>query len=89
VLVGLGYLAWTSAENLIKGAPSFFPGGKASAIELEAGAAWAIWGTVSARALLEYHRTHYALDADPTGTYTASGATDASLGLRLLLRAEY
>jgi hypothetical protein len=89
LLAGLGYVRWTTAKDLVKGSPAFFPGGSASAFEAEGGLGVWLMGPLSARALVEYSRTGYSLDADPTGTYAASGATDAYLGFRLMLRAEF
>jgi hypothetical protein len=88
VLGGLGWVDWTTAQDLVKGSPAFFPGGSASALEAEAGLSVALTGPFSVRALVEYSRTSYTLEPDTTGTYSASGATDAYLGFRLMVRAE-
>jgi hypothetical protein len=37
----------------------------------------------------EYSSTSYSFDADPTGTYTATGATDRLLGGRAVLRLDF
>jgi hypothetical protein len=88
VLGAVGYVDWTTAQDLIKGSPDpFFPGGSASALEAEAGLSAPLGGPFSVRALVEYSRTSYTLKAG--GAYTASGATDAYLGFRLMARAEY
>jgi len=88
LLLGGGYVRWTSAGDLVKGKVPFFPSGSASAVEAEAGLSAALFGRVSAQLLGEYGSTSYSLDPDPTGTYRASGATDRSLGGRVTVRAE-
>jgi len=88
-LLGGGYVKWTTAQDLVKGEVAFFPGGSASAVEIEGGLALAVLGSISIRALGEYSSTRYAFDADPTGVYRATGARDTYLGGRLLLRASY
>ncbi|MGC3996263.1 MAG: hypothetical protein QM767_01490 [Anaeromyxobacter sp.] len=80
VLGGLDYVGWTTAKDLIEGDPAFFPGGSAHAFELQAGAGWSFAKAWSVRALFTFSSTSYSLDADPTGTYVASSATDKLLG---------
>ncbi|HET9598907.1 MAG TPA: hypothetical protein VFP65_25265 [Anaeromyxobacteraceae bacterium] len=88
-LLGGGYVKWTTAKDLVRGEVAFFPGGSAWALELEGGLALNIVGAISIRLLGEYSSTRYAFDADPTGVYSASGATDTYAGGRLLLRASF
>jgi hypothetical protein len=88
LLVGGGYVRWTSVGDLAKSGGGFFPSGKASAFELEAGLSMALYGPFSARLVGEYGSTSYTLDADPTGAYVASGATDRWSGATLSIRAE-
>lgn len=89
LLAGAAYVHWLVARELIKGAPAFFPGGSAFGIDAEAGLAVRIWGPLSIRALGGYTFTSYSFKADRTGTYSASGATDTTLGGRGVLRFEY
>lgn len=88
-LAGVRYVAWTSARELVGGTPPYFPGGSAAALEGELGVDVRIWGPASARLVVEYGSTRYALDADPSGTYAATSATDEVGSARLLLRAAY
>ena len=89
ILAGGGYVLWPTAKDLIEGDVPFFPSGSAHAIELEAGVSVAFGGPWSVRILFEYASTSYALDPDPTGTYSATGATDRYVGGRAMLRAEF
>jgi hypothetical protein len=89
LLLGAGYVRWTSAGDLVRGGAPFFPSGSASAIEAEAGLSIGLFGRYSARLVGEYGATSYALDPDPTGTYRASGATDRSAGVRASVRADF
>lgn len=89
VLAGLGYVSWSTAKDLVAGDPAFFPGGTASAFDVEAGVAVALGRRLSLRALLQARLIGYSLDPDPSGTYLADGAGDAYLGGRLVLRGEY
>jgi hypothetical protein len=86
-LMGGGYVKWTTAQDLVEGSVAFFPGGSASAIELEVGMSVAVLRWLSIRLLGEYSSTRYSFEADPTGVYSASGARDTYLGGRLVLRA--
>jgi hypothetical protein len=88
LLLGAGYVHWTSSADLVRGDVSFFPSGSASAIEAEAGFSVALFRRFSIRLLGEYSSTAYALDPDPTGAYRASRATDRYLGGRASMRAE-
>ncbi len=87
VMGGLGYTMWTSAKDLVKG--GFFPGGSARGLEVEGGVSYRFWGPLSAKAMLEYQRTSYSLEDDPTGTYVAGGATDSYFGLKATVRGEF
>ncbi len=89
LLVGGGWVRWTSAPDLVEGDVAFFPSGSASALEAEAGLSLAFTRRLSVRMLGEYSSTRYALDADATGTYRASEATDRYLGGRAAMRAEF
>jgi len=90
LLAGAGYVLWTGAKDLVKGDPVFFPGGSAAALEAEAGVGVKLVDWLSVRALGEYSRTSYSLDQDATSSaYDATGATDAYLGFRVMLRAQY
>lgn len=87
ILLGAGYVKWTTAKDLVGG--GFFPSGSAYALEAEAGFSVAFSGLLSLRILGEYSGTKYSLDPDPSGTYQATGATDRYLGGRAMLRAEF
>jgi hypothetical protein len=89
LLLGGGYVRWMAAQDLVQGAVAFFPGGSASAIELEGGLSLRITGPIEARLLGEYSSTRYALEADPSGIYSAQGARDTYLGARLMLRTSF
>jgi hypothetical protein len=87
ILLGAGYVKWTTAKDLVGG--GFFPGGSAYALEAEAGFSVAFSGLLSLRILGEYSGTKYSLEPDLSGTYQATGATDRYLGGRAMLRAEF
>ncbi|HEY6001271.1 MAG TPA: hypothetical protein VIV57_00270, partial [Anaeromyxobacter sp.] len=89
LLLDAGYVVWTSSKDLIGGDVRFFPSGNASAFELDAGLSAALFGRYSARFVAEYSSTSYSLDADPTSTYRASGATDRYVGVRATIRADF
>ena len=89
LVVGGGYVMWTTAKDLVDGDVPFFPDGSAHALEAEAGLSVALVGPISLRVLGEYSSTTYDLDPDPSGTYAATGATDTYLGGRAMLRAEF
>lgn len=89
LLVGGGYVRWLEAKDLLEGAVSFFPGGSAWAIEGEAGLALRLTELLWLRLVAEASRTRYTFDPDPSGTYAASGATDAYVGTRLTLAVRY
>ncbi|MBK9519484.1 MAG: hypothetical protein IPO09_19530 [Anaeromyxobacter sp.] len=89
LLAGLGYVAWSTARDLVSGSPAFFPGGSASAVDLEAGLAVALGRRLSLRGLLEARLIRYSLEPDPSGAYVADGASDTNLGARVLLHGEY
>jgi hypothetical protein len=89
LLLGGGYVMWTSAKDLVDGDVPFFPGAGAYALEAEAGLTVALGGRISLRVLGEYSATTYELDPDPSGTYVATGATDTYVGGRAMLRAEF
>jgi len=88
LLLGVGWVAWRTAQDLVAGSPAFFPGSGAAALEGMAGLGVALGGPFSARLVVEYSRTSYALDPDPSGQYAASSATDETLVIRATLRAE-
>jgi len=85
-LASAGYVHWTAAQDLIAGSPAFFPRGSAAALEVEAGAAVQLHGALGVRAVVEYSRTTYAFELDPSPTYVATGAVDEYLGLRVMMR---
>jgi hypothetical protein len=87
ILLGAGYVKWTTAKDLVGG--GFFPGGSAYALEGEAGFSVAFSALLSLRILGEYSGTKYSLQPDASGTYQATGATDRYLGGRAMLRAEF
>ena len=91
LLAGAGYVLWTKAQDLVKGSPAFFPGGSAAALEAEAGLSVGLIGPLSLRALGEYSGTSYSLDpmTGSSPAYVATKATDAYLGFRVALRAEF
>jgi hypothetical protein len=89
LLAGAGWVEWLTARDLIKGSPSFFPGGRAWGLEAEFGVGVALWGPLSLRVLGEYASTRYTLQADPSGTYGASRAEDRLLGARAMVRGEF
>lgn len=88
LLLGGGWVHWTSSKDLVDGDVAFFPSGSASALEAEAGFAVAFARRLSVRLVGEYSSTRYSLDADVTGRYRATEATDRYLGGRASLRAE-
>lgn len=87
ILLGAGYVKWTTARDLV--GDGFFPAGKAYAIEAEAGLSLPLSGLLSLRIVGEYSDTRYSLQPDPTGTYQASGAADRYLGGSVMLRARF
>jgi len=86
---GAAFVQWTTAQDLVKGSPAFFPGGSAYALDLEAGASWAFTRQLSLVLLLDYSHTRTSVTRDPSGTYNVAGATDDYLGGRALLRGRY
>ncbi|MFL5270807.1 MAG: hypothetical protein ACJ79E_01910, partial [Anaeromyxobacteraceae bacterium] len=89
LLAGGGYVRWLAAQDLVQGGVVFFPGGSASALELEGGFSVGLAGPFALRLIGEYSSTRYTLDPDPSGVYSAKGARDTYLGARLMLRASY
>jgi hypothetical protein len=89
LLLDAGYVVWTSSKDLVGGEVKFFPSGSAHALELEGGLSVALFGRYSARFVGEYSSTSYSLEADPTSTYRATGATDRYLGVRATIRADF
>jgi hypothetical protein len=89
LILDAGYVLWTSSKDLVGGKVRFFPSGTARALDLEGGLSVALFGSYSARFVAEYSSTSYSLDADPTSTYRASGATDRYLGVRATVRADF
>jgi hypothetical protein len=87
ILLGAGYVYWTSAADLVSDA--FFPSGSAYAAEAQAGVSIGLGGAFSLRVLGDYSGTRYSLEPSPGGTYQATGASDRYLGGRALLRAEF
>lgn len=87
VLVGVGYVKWTTARDLV--GAGFFRSGSAYALEADAGLSVALAGMLSLRLLGEVSSTRYSLTPSPGGTYQATGATDQYLGGRAMLRAEF
>ncbi|HTN52465.1 MAG TPA: hypothetical protein VML50_08705, partial [Anaeromyxobacter sp.] len=88
LLLSGGWIPWLQAQDLVKGSPPFFPGGSAWALEVEGGVSIVLGGPFSLRLLGQYSRTSYTLHPDPTGTYQATGATDAYFGGRAMVRVE-
>jgi hypothetical protein len=90
ILVGGDYVLWFQKQELIGNSnPTFFPSGSAGALELEAGVGFYIVGPLSLRLLALYSNTAYSFDADPTGTYTATSASDRIFGGRATVRLEF
>jgi len=86
LLAGVRYAWWMGAEELLE---DFFPGGSARGWGAGAGISVALAGPLSVRALVDYAATSYSLDADPTGTFRATGAKDSYLGGRAVVRAQF
>lgn len=78
---------WLDARELAGGA-GFFPGGRASTLEAEAGAAVALAGALSLRVLGHHGATRWSLDIDPSGAYTVRSARAEAWGGRVTLRLE-
>lgn len=87
ILLGVGYVKWTTARDLLD--DGFFPSGSAYALEAEAGVSVALGGAFSLRLVGAYSGTRYSLESSPGGTYQATGATDQYLGGRAMLRAQF
>jgi hypothetical protein len=87
ILLGVGYVKWTTAGDLV--GDGFFPSGSAHALEAEAGLSVAFSGLLSLRVVGDYSGTQYSLQPDPSGTYQASSAADQYLGGRIMLRAQF
>jgi hypothetical protein len=87
-LLAGGRAAWWVEAGELAGGASFFPGGSASTLEAEAGAAVALAGPLSLRAVLRYAATRWSLDLDPSGAYTVRSALADSWGGRVVLRLE-
>ncbi len=89
LLLGGGYTVWTSAKDLVDG-DQFFGKGSARGWELQAGAAYRLFGPLSVKGMVEYQSTSYSSLEDPAaGIGTADSATDRYLGGRVMVRAEY
>ena len=86
LLGGLGYTRWLRARDLV-GAAAFYPDGSAWALDASAGVSLALRGAYSARLLVDWERTQYALSG--ATAFTASGAVDGYLGFRAVLRAAF
>jgi hypothetical protein len=90
ILLGGDYVFWFQKQQLIGNSnPTYFPSGNAGAFEFEAGVGFYLFGPLSLRLLGEYSSTSYSFNADPTGTYTATGATDRLIGGKATLRLEF
>jgi hypothetical protein len=91
ILLGGDYVFWFQKQQLIGNLnPAYFPSGNAGAIEFEAGVGFYIFGPLSIRLLGEYSSTSYSsFGADPTGTYTATGASDRLIGGKATVRVEF
>ena len=87
LLAGGRAVWWVEAGELAGGA-SFFPVGSASTLEAEAGAAVALAGPLSLRAVVRHASTRWSLDLDPSGAYTVRSALADSWGGRVVLRLE-
>jgi hypothetical protein len=88
ILAGGGYTLWTSAKDLVKG--GYFGKGSARGLEFEAGVGYRLVGPLSVRGLIEYQSQSYSSLGDvQAGLGTASGAKDAYLGGRAMLRAAF
>jgi len=74
-----GYIRWLAARDLIAGAPTFFPGGSAWALDLEAGVGLVLGSAVMVRLAGSYVGTRYRFRPDPEGRRFASGAVDEQL----------
>jgi len=90
ILLGGDYVFWFQKQELIGSAnPVYFTSGSAGAFEAEVGFGIYIVGPLSLRIVGEYSNTHYSFNADPTGTYNASAASDRLLGGRAVLRLDF
>jgi hypothetical protein len=84
ILVGGGYVKWLGLADMV--GPSYFPSGRAQALEASLGLGVAILGPLSLRALGFYSGTWYTLEASPSSPYQATGATETFFGGRLVVR---
>jgi hypothetical protein len=87
-LLAGGRATWWLDPGELAGGGSFYPGGTASTLEAEAGAAVALGGPFSLRALGRRAATRWSLDADPSGAWTVRSARGESWGGRVVLRVE-
>lgn len=85
LLLGAGYVKWTTARDLV--GEGFFPGGRAYALEADAGVSVALGGALSLRALGGYCVTRYSLGSG--WPYQASSATDQLPSARATLRMRF
>lgn len=76
LLASAGLARWLVARDLVEGSPAFFPGGSAWGLDAEAGGDVVLLGPVSLRLFAEYATTRYTLEADPSGRYAATRASD-------------
>ena len=88
-LLAGGRSSWWFDAGELAGGASFFPGGHASTLEAEAGAAVVLSGPLSLRVLGHYAVTRWHLDLDPSGAFTARTARADRWGGRLSLRLEF
>ena len=87
LLAGGGYTLWTARKDVVG---TFFGKGSAYGYQLDAGAAYRVWGPLSLKGLIEYQSIKYSgLEGPRTGFGTASSAGDSYFGGRFMVRAEY
>jgi hypothetical protein len=87
---GVAFVQWTTAKDLVKGNPRFFPEGSAYGLDLEAGASWSFTRAISVGVMLDYSHTRTTVKRDPADvTYNIAAATDDYLGGRVMLRGKY
>lgn len=87
-LLAGGRATWWLDPGELAGGGSFYPGGTASTLEAEAGAAVALGGPFSLQALGRWAATRWSLDADPSGAWTVRSALAESWGARVVVRVE-
>ena len=82
LLAGAAYTRWLRAKDLV--GAGYFADGSAWALDANAGLSIGLRSSLSLRVLLDYGRTRYSLSG--ASPYSATGATDAYVGGRALVR---